>query len=239
MKEIRQQYEQLKDYIVPQGSCTDGQNFYVIYEKKKPQSCKIAKYTIKGQLIQISQPLKIGHGNDITYKQGILYVTHSFGKRVLYRVNAKTLKQITDIKVNIPFKFLKDKIFAFNGITIYKNGFLLRIMNSNKMAYVEKKEDKNILSIIKIIKTNTTYEISQGMTNKDSNILRAFSYYQTGKNFIVEYNSQGQQVSVKQMNTAKGELESLFIYNNDIYTITYIKKNNKHLTYFSKIDYYF
>ena len=233
-KEIRSRApKRLNHFTVPQGSCTDQKYIYVIFERKpkngRTHRCKIVKIDSETmKIVKISKALKIGHGNDITYRNGILYITHSAGAKTIHRVNAKTLKQKKGIKVKVPSKY--KGIHAFNGISTYgKKGFILRVMGGAKMAITD--ED---FKIKRVFKTETSYKTSQGMTTKDMTIIRAYSHAQSGRNYLVEYSVKGKQLKRKKIGI-KGEMESVFCIGDKTYVVTYVKKGKKRLAYIAQV----
>ena len=243
MKEIRSKHKQLKEWKVPQGACTDGKHIYVVYERKKPHSCKIAKYDLEGKLIKVSGRLKIGHGNDVCYRNGILYITHSSGEMVIHRVDAKTLKQKKGFKVVVPKKYSKKGIEAFNGIATYGKGFILRVMHGRGMAIIKKKRGKDgkmHYYIVKFYRTDTMYKTSQGMTTKDMVVFRSYSHAQKGTNYIVRYSSKGKEISRKRAKNKhgnlKGELEGIFFLGDRLYATTYLKEGKERLTYLTELE---
>lgn len=239
--EIRSKVKALKGYNVPQGACTDGKYFYVIYEQKKPHRCKVAKYDFKGNVIKVSGGLKIGHGNDVCYRDGHLYITHSSGSLVIHKVNAKTLKKEKGIKVRIPKKYKGKGIKEFNGITCYGNGFLLRVMGGRGMAIIKKKTDKKGKKryyVVKFYRTDTYHSTSQGMTADGIYVLRAFSHAQSGKNYIAKYSPKGKEKWLKRAEIdgkhIKGEMEGIFLKDGILYATTYVKEGKERYTYLKK-----
>lgn len=233
-REIRSRApKRLNHFTVPQGSCTDQKYIYIVFERKARNGyshrCKIVKINSETmKIVRISKALKIGHGNDITYKDGILYITHSVGSKTIHRVNAKTLKKKEGIKVKVPSKY--KGINAFNGISTYgKKGFILRVMGGRKMVITD--ED---FKVKRVFKTDTSYQTSQGMTTKGMTIIRAYSHLQSGRNYLVEYNVKGKQLKRKKINL-KGEMESVFCIGEKTYVTTYIKKGKKRLAYIAQV----
>lgn len=212
----------LKHYTVTQGACSDGSLVYMVFERKDPHRCKIAVYDMnRGKVVRVSGALKLGHGNDICIRDGIIYATHSEGSKTIHRVNASTLKQMKGVKVTIPKKFKDKTIKAFNGICCYGSGFLLRVMGGRGMIVVNKS-----MKVTRYFKTDTSYKTSQGMTMDGKTILRAFSSLQSGKNYIVEYSVKGKE---KRRYKAKigGEMEGVFVMDGKRYVTAFIKKDGR------------
>ena len=88
----------LKYFTVTQGACSDDRYIYMVFERKpkgdRTHRCKVVVYdpTVK-KVIMVSGALKLGHGNDMCIRDGVLYITHSEGAKVIHRVDAKTLKK--------------------------------------------------------------------------------------------------------------------------------------------------
>ena len=215
----------LKGFTVVQGSCTDGQNVYLIFERKKSKSashrCKIVKMDIDSlKVVKVSQSLKLGHGNDMCHRDGILYVTHSEGSMVVHRVDAGSLKQKKGVKVTLPKKLKGKKIAAFNGIAPYGSGFILRVMGGSGMLIV----NRNFRGT-RFFRTKTSYTTSQGMDHKGGKIYRTYSKLQSkDKNFLVTYDKKGLQISRERIPVV-GELEGVFLVSGKPWFVVYRKKN--------------
>lgn len=223
----------LKHFAVTQGACSDDRYVYMIFERKpkkgRSHRCKVAVVDLEAEkVIKVSEPLKLGHGNDCCIRGGVLYVTHSEGKKAVHRVNAKTLKKMKDIKVKVPKKYKKKGIKAFNGICCYGSGFLLRVMGGRGMVVVN-----SAMKVTRYFKTDTSYKTSQGMTMDGKTILRAFSRLQSGDNRIVEYSVKGKE---KHRYKAKigGEMEGVFVLGGKRYVTTYVKKNGRAEAYIAE-----
>ena len=213
--------EKLKHYTVTQGACSDGTNIYMVFERKEPHRCKIVKLNFKTMgVVKVSGALKIGHGNDITYKDGVLYITHSKGSKVIHRVNAETLKKGKDIKVKIPKKLKSKGIKYFNGIACYGSGFILRVMGGAGMLIV----NKNFKGT-RYFKTKENYNTSQGMDQKGGVIYRAYSKGQSSdKNYLATFDKKGNLLKRRRVDVT-GEMESVFLINGAPYGTVYRKKN--------------
>ena len=225
--------KRLSGYTVAQGSCSDGTYVYIVFERKKsanhPHRCKIVKLIMNPlSVVGVSGALKIGHGNDIAYLNGLLYITHSVGSKTIHIVNPKTLKQKKGKKVTVPKKF--KGISAFNGIAPYgKNRLILRVMGGKKLAVI----DMNF-KVKKVIRTDTSYTTSQGMETQGLTVIRAYSKLQTGKNYLVTYNLKGKELSRKKI-PIKGEMEGVFRIDKQLYVTTYIRNGKKREAYIAKI----
>lgn len=223
----------LKHYTVTQGSCAGPKYVYMIFEQKpkhgRPHRCKVVKYDPSAKrIVKVSGALKVGHGNDITLKGHTLYITHSAGAKTIHRVDSKTLKQRKGVKVRVPKRFKGVK--AFNGIASYGSGFLLRVMGGNKVAVANSK-----FEIVNVFRTETNWTTSQGMTIQGRLLLRAYSHAQSGKNYLVWYSLKGKQKRRSKVEL-EGEMESVFLFNDEIYVTAYIKRGKKREAYIAKID---
>lgn len=215
-KRLRE-HKQLKTYKVPQGSCTDGKYIYVAYEQKpthgKKHRIKIARYDLKGKLLQVSGALKAGHGNDMEYYKGIIYITHSGNENVIHRIDARSLKQKKGIKV----KYGKFKKTGFNGIAKTDSGFVLRRMGGG-LLYVT-----DAFKAVKAVKCIQPKSRSpQGITTEDGSIYRAYANFQHSQNTVIKYKANGEKVKTYTVD-AKGELESIFFLNGHLYGVIYRK----------------
>lgn len=224
----------LKHFTVTQGACSDDRYVYMIFERKpkkgRSHRCKVAVVDLEAEkVVKVSEPLKLGHGNDCCIRGGVLYVTHSEGKKAVHRVNAKTLKKMKDIKVSVPKKYKGKGIKAFNGICCYGSGFLLRVMGGRGMAVTNP-----AFKVTRFYKTDTSYKTSQGMTMNGSTVIRAFSRLQSGDNRIVEYSVKGKE---KRLYKAKigGEMECVFCHKGKRYVTAYVKRDGKAEAYIREI----
>lgn len=215
MKLLKKNIRKHKSYVVPQGACSDGNYIYCVYERAHKKHI-IVVYDKKGKQLRKSKPLKIGHGNDITYYKGNLYITHSKRDNVIHVVSAKSLKKIKDI----PIKWNKSR--GFNGITVIPDGFALRTIKGNRLVITDHKFAK-----LKEYKFGKGYGTSQGMDYHNGKLYRAFSKLQTkGANYIGIYNLKGENVGHKHVKY-RGELESMFWIGETLYGIIYRKKKGK------------
>lgn len=209
--------KKLDRFYVAQGSCTDGKYIYIAFERKarkrRPQAIKIVELNIHTFAVKkVSKALKIGHANDMCYRDGILYVTHSAGSSVVHRVDAVTLKKKKGVEVGSGH---------YNGIATYGSGYILRVMGGNKMMIVNKRWHK-----VKTIHKEKEYKTSQGMTQKGGLMYIAYSHAQSDKNRIRAFNMKGNMVESRKI-AGTGELESCFIHDNCLWYIVYRKKKVK------------
>lgn len=227
---------QLKHYTVTQGATCDSGRVFMVFEqkpnkaKKRAHRCKIAVYDMaSGKVVKVSGALKLGHGNDIAIRDGILYVTHSEGSKVVHRVDAKTLKQLKGIKVTVPSKFKGKGITEFNGIACYGSGYLLRVMGGSGMVVVNP-----AFKVTRYFKAKPNYKTSQGMTVDGKTIVRAFSQLQSGNNYLVEYSVKGIEKNRLKVKIG-GEMEGVFVHNGKRYVTTYIKRGHRCEAYIAEV----
>ena len=221
----------LKGYTVAQGACSDGKYIYVVFERQSKSKCKIVKLEVKTlKVVKVSNPLSIGHGNDIEYYNGNLYATYSKGKKIISVIDANTLYKTSEQRVSTTSSLKgctnkqRKKIKYFNGICRCGNTFLLRVMGGRGML-----NTNNNMRGLRFYKTNQSYETSQSMTCDGRYIIRAYSSLQTSnKNFIVRFDLKGKQIK-KTLLKVTGELESVFFVGKTLYGLIYRKqkKNNK------------
>ena len=215
-KRLRE-HKQLKTYKVPQGSCTDGKYIYVAYEQKpthgKKHRIKIAKYDKSGKLKKVSGAMKLGHANDMTYHDGILYVTHSGNDNIIHRVRANTLKPLKGVKV----RFGKIKKTGFNGIGKTADGFILRRMGGGLLL-----TDNNFKAKKAVKCVQPKSKSPQGITVNKDRLYRGYANFQKGQNSVVEYDLDGTKLR-RIVLDVKGELESIFFLNGKLNLIIYRK----------------
>lgn len=198
MKVLKKNIRKHKSYVVPQGACTDGKKIYCAYEKKHKYHI-IVVYDANGKQLRKSGRINIGHGNDMAYKSGRLYITHSKRNDVIHVVDAKTLKSVKNIAT--PWNGKR----GFNEIAAIPGGFALRTIKGNRLvitddAFRRKAEHK----------FGKGFGTAQGMEHHANRLYRGFSHLQTkGANHIGVYDMQGRLVNHYKVDI-RGELESLF-----------------------------
>lgn len=214
--------DKLKNYTVVQGGCAGDTYIYLIFENKSNNKCKIVKlHGTTFKMTKCSKALNIGHGNSVCIKNNILYITHSGTTNIIHTVNNSTLEKGKDIVVKNPKKY--EGATAFNGIALYKDGFILRGMGSNKLFICD-----NHFVITGMITAESIYT-SQDMATYNNQIIRAFSDLQSStKNWIYYYNYSGKLLKKNKVNVT-GELENIFIFRGKLYGTVYrkYKKNGK------------
>ena len=224
---VRSLTKKLNGFQVTQGATSDGRNIYMVFERRHhngcARRCRIVKLDAGTlELKQVSDVLRIGHGNDMAYRDGVLYITHSFGNRRIHRVNARTLKQMEGIEVSIPQKFRRKRIRCFNGIACFGNGYILRVMGGTGMLVV----DENFQGI-RYFRTSNKYKTSQGMAQKNRTTYRAYSELQSSdKNFLVTFDDDGKMISKERLELT-GEMESVFFVGEQLCGTVYRRTADK------------
>lgn len=215
MKLLKKNIRVHKSFVVPQGACSDGNTIYCVYEREHKYHI-IVQYDKKGKMLRKSGKLKIGHGNDMTYKAGKLYITHSKRKDVIHVVDAKTLKKVDDIKI------AWNKRRGFNEITAAPKGFFLRTIKGNRLVWTDNEFKK-----LHEFKFGHSLGTAQGMEYHGKKIYRGFSHLQTkGANYIGVYDPSGDLIKKKKVKF-RGELESVFWLGGHLYGIIYRKYRKK------------
>ena len=210
----------LKHHRVIEGCCWHDGIYYLCFDNISDETTVIAKVKegAEKKVLGVSKVLKVGHANDCCVKDGILYITHSGDSRAIHRVDIKTLKKLSDVKASEPG--------GYNGITVYKDGFILR---KGSYFYIT---DKNF-KVKKKIKQSKTFKISQGIcyNPKDNRIYRGSSISQSKSNYVSIYKMDGTYVKNIHYNKTC-ELEGVMIKDNGSLVIsyyrTYKKKGKKH-----------
>jgi len=213
----------LKKYKVNQGICCDGKYIYSVFERKKSHTCKIRKFTFDNKTIKVSDKLHIGHGNDITYKGGNLYITHSKGGNVIHVVSASTLKKRGDQHVKGFPKKISDHP-SFNAIAAIPQGFALKLMGSQRIIIVN-----DNFKYIRSFKMSKKIPVSpQGMEYNDGKLYRVYSNFQKSKNKVAVFNMKGKLLKTYHIKV-NGEAEGIFFCAHKFYMSIYHKyKKKKH-----------
>ena len=224
--DIRSLTDKLPFFVVTQGTCSDGRYIYMIFERKQREGrthrCKIVKLDSKDMsLVKVSGELSIGHGNDLTFRDGILYITHSASSLAVHRVNAVSLRKLNDIKVKLDPETINTRITAFNGISCFGEGFILRVIGSPVMLLTD--SDFNSLSYFR---TEKFYRTSQGIEQSGSITYRIYSRGQSERrNYLVTYDEKGNLIK-RSLLEVTGEIEGIFMIEGSLYGTVY-KKTKK------------
>ena len=214
----RQAGKRLNLFRVTQGACSDGKYIYMAFERKKSVARARAVRIVKldpdaMRIVRISGVLKIGHANDMTYRDGILYITHSFGSKVIHRVDAVTLKKQDDIGVRA------GKAMFFNGIAKLGSGFLIRNMFGPGLIQT----DRNFRAL-RYFNADGKHKVSQCMEVREGIIYRTYSDLQTeDRNYLVTFDLDGNMLSDSKVEMM-GELEGCFMHKGELWFTSYRKK---------------
>ena len=235
--DIRSMTRKLEYFTVTQGACSDGRYVYMIFERKqrggRTHRCKIVKLSPNPlKIVRVSGELKIGHGNDMTFRDGILYVTHSAGtmrhplKLLIHRVDSVSLNQLTDVKVNIPSEKINTRIKAFNGIACFGKGFILRVMGSPVMLVTDSRFNAE-----RYFRTEKFYRTSQGIEQRSGVTYRIYARGQSSRrNFLVKFDDSGCLLK-RSLLEVRGEIEGIFFLGKDLYATVYLKTKKKDGTF--------
>lgn len=121
-------------YGIGQGSASDGTYVYFVLRNSNDTGSVITKHRMDdGSFVAVSEVLKLGHGNDMTYdaKNHRLVVAHGQSEgKILTLVNADTLALIRDINIPegsgaITYSVAKDRYAISQG------GSTLHILDSD------------------------------------------------------------------------------------------------------------
>jgi hypothetical protein len=211
----------LKKYKVNQGICCDGKYIYSVFERKKPHECKIRKFTFDNKTIKTSKTLHIGHGNDLTYKNGWIYATHSKSGNVIHTIDAISLKKGADKRVKgLPKKISKKP--SFNAIAAMPNGFALKLMGSRRIIVVD-----NNFNYVRSFKMKKKVPVSpQGMDYHDGKLYRVYSNFQKSQNKVAVFDMKGNLLRLYKVKV-KGEAEGIFFCVKKFYMSIYRKYKKK------------
>lgn len=215
--------KKLKGFGVCQGACYGNGKLYIAFERgngKKNHAIRIARYSWPSlKCEKVSKNLQLGHANDMTYRNGLLYVTHSGGKkyRYLHIVNADTLKKRDHLKIKVPKKYGESG--GFSGITTYGSGYLLRLLTTKQILILNKRfEVKGAFSVKK------HWKIANGMTMKGRELVRTYSIKQDeNKQRIAYFDVKGNCTKTKKLKV-KAEMEGAFVVDDVLYLTFYKKK---------------
>lgn len=214
----------LKHHRVLEGACYKDGAYTLIFGNMKRKTSIIVRLDKKLNVLGISEPMKVGHGNDCCQRGDTIYIVASGKTNKIYRVDANTLKKKKSVKV-------KGCKGGFNGIANFGGGFIVRKMHTRKF-YILDADLKKVKTIT--IPKRFTHE--QGITWHDGKLYCAASRWQSKKNRIGVYNSKGEMIE-KYRYPKKCELENVMIVGGKIvFGIykKYRKKGKKHFEAYLK-----
>lgn len=208
--------KKLKHHRVLEGGCYYNGVYTLIFGNMKKKTSIIVRLNEKMKVINVSESIKVGHGNDCCQRGNIIYIVASGKTNKIFRVNASTLKKMKSIKV-------KGCKGGFNGIACFGTGYIVRKMHTKKF-YILDKNFKKLKTIT--IPKRLTHE--QGIDWYNGRLYCAASHWQSTKNRIGVYNSRGKLIK-KYYYKKRCEIENVFIVNNKINFGVYkkYKKNGK------------
>lgn len=83
--------EDITGLYTPQGACTDGTYLYRALVASDESATWIQKISLEtGDIVAESKAESYGHANDMTYRDGSLYIAHSSSTSTVYKINATT-----------------------------------------------------------------------------------------------------------------------------------------------------
>ena len=225
--------QKVRGYAVFQGSCArGGYSYHVLYHKKK-NKCRLIKVdAASGEVVKVSKPYKISHGNDMAYdtKRDRILVVHGDGDTMRVSVfDPETLKRKSVVKLKMPRKlpganaaFIK----KFKGITgiAYdeaRDEFIASVKSTfHYIVLSPKLKPKRLIKV----KTKGNW-IKQGMLIADGKIIRVMNRFKKNaiKNYLFIYDRKGKYIKRIRIKNP-GELESVYFANSGLYGAVYFEK---------------
>ena len=212
--------QNMYQYSVLQGSCTDGTYAYYLLYNRNVGKCKIVKVKMSTlKVVKVSGALNVSHGNDMTFnaQKKILVIVHSTGSdpKALTSVNPTTLTIKETRHITIPNKLSGGTVTdaknatAFTGLAYSSGRQEYAVLLSHNYNFVILDSNMNPLRYVKVTKKNN-YTM-QGIDATDDYILVAQSPKSSSQkyNIITVYDWDGNYIS--KMNVKKGyEIESVY-----------------------------
>ena len=197
-----------REYNIGQGACSDGTYAYFVLRNGGDTGAVVVKHRLDdGSFVAVSEPLKLGHGNDMTFdtKNHRLVIAHGQSEgKILTLVDPDTLTLIRDIDIPkgsgaITYSVAKDRYAISQG------GSTLHILDS---------EFKWIASYSRTDKTGYT---AQGMGSDEDFVY--FPMSGSKDNVLVVYDWEGKYITTITVSVSY-ESESMF-WVNDRYYVAY------------------
>ena len=212
------------DFGVAQGACTDGEYIYVILEnqnieeaggyKENPHYSKIFKLDPDTmETVQVSQPLLIDHGNDITYnsKTGLLVVNNHHPNRThLTTVSPETLEVVETI-THI------DEEMAGIAYNATRDKYVIGLYTSYDLLVADGE-----LNVEQRFEGEVTNWIKQSIACDDDYIY----FLQYNSNAIVVYDWDGNHIRTIRVRWMNNEPQSIFLLDGKFYMTSYIGANS-------------
>ena len=210
------------DFNVGQGGCTDGKDFYIVLENQRVEAeggyqanshySKIFKLDGETyEVVAVSQPLLIDHGNDVTYnsKLGLLVVSHNAPNlNSLSYVDPQTLELV---------KTMPDMEVPMYGIAYHAptDRYLAGISLCYDMAIL----DQDLKLLQRFDGVDTGY-VKQGIDCDDD-----FLYFlQFRKNCIVIYDWDGHYIRTVDIENLAEESEAMYRKDGQWYLNSYVSR---------------
>ena len=206
--------EKLKHHRVFEGACYSKGVYTLIFGNMRKKTSVLVRLNKQMEVLGISEPMKIGHGNDCCQRGDTIYIVASGKTNKIFRVDAQTLKKKKSVKV-------KGCKGGFNGIACFGVGFIVRKMHTRKF-YILDADMKKVRTII--IPKRLTHE--QGIEWHNGKLYCAASRWQSTKNRIGVYDGKGRPIK-RYHYKKKCELENVMIVDGRIVFGIYKKYRNK------------
>lgn len=218
-------------FRVLQGSCSDGNNIYVVMEKSGSGTCVIVKLDLNGNEIGRSAVLELDHGNDITYNSVTdqLVISHT-----LTHPDRVTLINPEDLTV-IGTKDLGFNIYAIDYCRA-TNQYVAGLQGSYGIAIFD--GDLNPVTCYPS-GANSGYT-SQGIYCDEQYIYLPQSI--AGKdgaedrNAIICYNWSGKYCGFFEVTGAPYEIESMFAIGDQLYVGYYVRDSSQSYLFTVTLD---
>ncbi len=211
-----------KEFRTAQGAATDGEYIYFIIRMSDDSNCIIVKTDIEGNEIQVSEPLDLGHGNDMTYnsKTGYLVVCHSTskkntangngnGRRISF-VDKNTLEVVHTVKNLVPYSICGIDYDAVNDCYYTCAGNFRTFVFS---------DDYKCTTLLIVGRESESVEGITGYTYQGMGFDGKYVYFPLSgeeDNVIVVYTTNGQYVTTFHVPTTM-ESESIIFYGGEMY----------------------
>lgn len=222
----------LKHYRIGQGSATDGKYIYMLFEYRRGDDdgkgrarIKVAKVRAREmKVVKVSGPLKVGHGNDVTYNSHKKYLVITGAKTrdpYVYLVSTKSLKRIGKKRVKLGKYSEGGKPNSFHAI-VYNAAtkrYLIKARKFRDRAYILNSKFK----AVKRIRIHLPYKLrTQGSVLYKGKFILIQSGHQEGRNRMIIYSLAG-KILHKIKVTCGNEMEALFVIKNVLYGTKHMK----------------
>jgi hypothetical protein len=219
-------------YDTVQGATTDGTYVYYLLNNRSKKNCKIVKIRRSDkEVVQISEALRLGHGNDFAYNadNNTLIAANNHRSRALCIVDPLNLTIIRTVIVKIP-EYLYgastsqlSSIKIFNGVSYSKEkrSYVVALKGSSNMLVLNSK----YMPIRYMNMSKCGSYLNQGTQCTKDYIIRVKSpvYGKSRYNVISIFDWKGRHCSTVKIK-CKGELENLYIVGNTFYCGAYVSR---------------